>query len=495
MAWEAVRVVPTSPLAGGYIVLTGATGLLGRYLLRDFLLRGHRVAVLVRGSKTQSAQERIEQIMQMWESEQGTSLPRPICIVSDITQPLCGLTADDQAWLRENGHCMLHCAASLTFHEANGEPWRTNVEGTNHVLELCRETGLTEMHYISTAYVCGSRDEVVMEEDLATGQEFRNDYEKSKFLAEQAVRDWGFDSLTVYRPVVITGDSQTGYTSTYHGTYLYMKMARLLAQNTDPDENGMHHVPVRWGLTGDERRNITPVDWNSEIIVQIYENPEAHGRTFHLAPVHPVTMRDAIHFGTKFYKITGLEFLGFKDNPPHELNDLEDWIWANISIYGSYDFMDPEFDMSNLQKFAPNPPSPKLDWEMAKRLLDFAEEDKWGRRKPVAVEPSTLDVANQLQKRNSNSTAEATMSLGLDVVGVGGGQWTLSYSPEQLSKVTHGLPVDRDAPVLKVSVKQLEAWQADQEVAELESLLGAHLEEPLISLVTATFRPVQIPAP
>ena len=44
----------------GYHLLTGATGLLGSYLLRDSLLAGRRMAVLVRPSKSESAVQRIE---------------------------------------------------------------------------------------------------------------------------------------------------------------------------------------------------------------------------------------------------------------------------------------------------------------------------------------------------------------------------------------------------------------------------------------------------
>ncbi len=463
--------------AGGYVILTGATGLLGRYLLRDFLVRRHRVAVIVRGSKEGSPDERIEQIMQMWDREQGGSMPRPVVIAGDITQPLCGLSTKDQEWIRQHGHCMLHCAASLTFHEEKGEPWRTNVEGTNNVLELCQRTHLTEMHYISTAYVCGRRDDLVMESDLDAGQEFRNDYEKSKFIAEQAVRDAKFDSLTVYRPVVITGDSRNGYTSTYHGTYLYMKLARMLAQNTDPDENGMHHIPIRWGLTGKERRNITPVDWNSEIILRLYENADAHGRTFHLAPADPITMAEAIGFGTDFYKITGIQFLGFKNKPPHKLNEMERWIWANISIYGSYDFMDPEFDMTNLLEFAPNLPSPKLDGPLAKRLLDYAEEDKWGRRKPPPLEPPVSDVGGYLSRRPTTNASGETTEIGLDVTGRGGGQWTLHVNQGQISRIEMGLPSDRSRPVLSVSIEQFERWQSG-EAAEPAQSIQQHLLQP-----------------
>ena len=46
-----------------YHLLTGATGLLGSYLLRDCLRQGHRLAVLVRPSKRESGRQRIEAIL------------------------------------------------------------------------------------------------------------------------------------------------------------------------------------------------------------------------------------------------------------------------------------------------------------------------------------------------------------------------------------------------------------------------------------------------
>ena len=51
-----------------YTLLTGATGLVGRYLLRDLLSEGTRLAVLVRPCKKQSAAALIEAVMQMWSA-------------------------------------------------------------------------------------------------------------------------------------------------------------------------------------------------------------------------------------------------------------------------------------------------------------------------------------------------------------------------------------------------------------------------------------------
>ncbi|HEY6565340.1 MAG TPA: SDR family oxidoreductase [Pirellulaceae bacterium] len=433
-----------------YIMLTGSTGLLGQYLVRDLMRDGHRLAVLVRGSKGKSAAERVERMMQFWEREAGTDLPRPICLPGDITQPMLGLNDHWRRWVTRNVATMFHCAASLTFHEHNGEPRRTNVEGTRNVVDFCEAHQIDDMQYVSTAYVCGRRHDLVREDELDVGQQFRNDYEKSKFLAEQLVREHsGFRRLTIYRPVVITGDSVTGYTATYHGTYLYMKLASVLASNMEPDADGNRHIPIRWGATGEERRNITPVDWNSRIICQLYQNPDAHGRTYHLAPAQPMSMRSVIDYAARFYGITGIEFHGYGDNPSFKLNELERWIWSNVKIYGSYDFMDPSFDMSNLNRYAPEPPSPVIDYAMAERFMRYADQDRWGKRKPPPLERPPIEAASYLREIQeaapSWDSSSTITTLGLEVVGPGGGPFQLHLRNDHLADFDLGLPATGEA--------------------------------------------------
>jgi nucleoside-diphosphate-sugar epimerase len=452
-----------------YVLLTGATGLLGQYLMRDLLREGTRLAVAIRGSEKRSAEERLEQILQYWEAELGESLPRPVCLSADITQPRCGMNSHDLKWAAEHCSQMFHCAASLTFQEYRGEPWRTNVEGTRQVLRFCQEAAIRQMHYVSTAYVCGRRDDLVLENELDVGQEFRNDYEKSKFLAEKMMREEGeFDKLTVYRPVVITGDSRTGFTSTYHGSYLYIKLASVLAKNMEPDAKGNHHIPIRWGATGEERRNITPVDWNSEIICRLFHNPAAHGLTFQLAPREPLNMRKIIDYAARFFRITGIEFHGYGDNPDFKLNELERWIWSNVKIYGAYDFWDARFDTTNLDRFAGDHPSPYLDYEIAERLIRYAEEDRWGKRRLRDAQPAPCDVRRVLSQWSSadeNQLGLASQEVGLDILGPGGGPFRIQWRGDRIVGFQRGLPsCSANAPLLRLTSQQL---------ADLETEYGA----------------------
>ncbi|HBC62530.1 MAG TPA: hypothetical protein DC058_15115, partial [Planctomycetaceae bacterium] len=185
-----------------YTLITGATGLVGRYLLRDLLLNGHQLAVVVRGSRRNDARDRIEQVLQYWEKEHQRAFPRPVVLSGDISKPGFGLGDDDREWLRKHCNSIIHSAAILEFFgkDRAGEPWRTNLDGTRHMLQLCRELEIRDIHYVSTAYVAGMQSGRVMESSLEAGQSFRNDYEESKFEAEKLVRAADFaEHITVYR--------------------------------------------------------------------------------------------------------------------------------------------------------------------------------------------------------------------------------------------------------------------------------------------------------
>src|SRR6516164_7032309 len=127
-----------------HFLLTGATGLVGHYLVRDFLLEGVPLAVLIRAGKAQSARERLDQILEHWEEDLGRALPRPMCLEGDITQPELGLSGQHRRWVTRHCGSVIHNAASLKFNgnDRQQDPWLSNITGTNHVLEMCRTLGL-----------------------------------------------------------------------------------------------------------------------------------------------------------------------------------------------------------------------------------------------------------------------------------------------------------------------------------------------------------------
>ena len=446
----------------GYTLVTGATGLLGRYLLRDLLLEDHRLCLVLRPGRRQSIAERIETILQRSERELGRLLPRPVLFEGDLTQPHMGLDTNAQRWIGNNCSGIIHNAAALTFHgtDRDGEPWRTNVHGTRHVIETCQRLDVCDFHYVSTAYVCGERNGTIREEELEAGQSFRNDYENSKFEAERFVRAADWNKLTVYRPAVIAGDSKTGYTNTYHGLYMYLKLMSILVWNTEPDANGVRHTPVRLNMTGDEPRYIVLLDWVSAVICHVFDSPEAHGRTFHIAPDEPITPREIIAAGYQYFNSTGVEFVGCDSADNDCISEMDANAHDNMSMYESYETSDPHFDTTNLCRFAPHLPCPKINVPMLHRYWRYGEDDRWGKRRepqpqvPFWVEDYLSQIVIPEPFGNGNGRNHV---IGLDVRGPGGGQWHFHFSGKQLASVRPGVPENCTA-VVYMDVAEFPGW-------------------------------------
>jgi nucleoside-diphosphate-sugar epimerase len=376
-----------------HVLLTGATGLVGRYLLKDLLLADQPIAVLVRAKCQQSAAERLDRLLTFWEGQLKRRLPRPTCLEGDIARADLGLSRDSCRWITDHCHSVFHSAASLQFFGTNrdGEPWRTNLAGTANVLEFCRQFGIREMHHVSTAFVCGRRTGLIREDELEMGQDFRNDYEHAKFKAEVLVRQARFlDRLTIYRPGIITGDSRTGYTSTYHGFYAYIQFGWLAVQMLARGHDGRVFYPIRITLTGDERRNLVPVDWVSEAASRIFLNRALHGKTYHLTPRIPLRARQAQEALVEYFQIRGPIFIGQRELIHAEMNDFERMFYDYMARYKDYWSAQPLFDCTNTMDALPDLPCPELDAACLRRLIDFAVRNRFGKkREPRQKKPIT----------------------------------------------------------------------------------------------------------
>ncbi|MEC9094331.1 MAG: SDR family oxidoreductase [Planctomycetota bacterium] len=469
-----------------YTLLTGATGLLGRYLIKDLLLSGVRLTVVGRDSKREAATQRISNICSFWEKELGQELPRPVCLTGDVRFPNLGLSEDDHSWVQSNCNSCIHNAAILDFSTAprDQEPWVTNLDGTTNVVDFCRATGMTDFHYVSTAYVCGNRMGTIREDELDCQQEFRNDYEQSKFLAEKLVRQAeGFESITVYRPAVITADSKTGYTTTYHGLHLYLRLMSLLVPQVEPDENGVRNTRIRLPMTGDEERNVVTVDWVSRAITKLFLEKNARGKTFHLSPESKLTPKFLIQSCYKYFNSTGVEFCGNQESESSESEEFETNFLSNVGIYNPYDRCDPVFDNRNTKQLAADVECPVIDEETIHRFLKFGELDRWGKRKEKSVS-SSFQVTNHLPtlreyaityraKFVSPTQAAELFSFGFDVIGLGGGQWRYHSESDQM---VQGLPLQPDAPIVRITAESLQ-----------KILAGENSENPSTSICETLF--------
>jgi nucleoside-diphosphate-sugar epimerase len=370
-----------------HLFVTGVSGLLGGQLMARLLGQGRKLAVLVRPSAGASGAERIEAMLVREEEATGHLLPRPVVLEGELTSVACGLAGADIEWVRRSCSAVLHNAASLEFigKDRNEDPWRTNVGGTRNVLNLAERAGIREFHHVSTAYVCGLTPGPIPEAPATGSHGFRNDYEASKFEAEHLVRSAAFlDRPTFFRPAVIVGDSRTGATSTYHGMMAMLQLMAVIVRSLPADEHGFRKVDLRLAMTGDEQRNFIPVDWVAEAMVRLLDMPQARGRTIHLAPNKPITIRELIDFTSSYLNSGGLQFCG--PHRPTDLNPIEAMAYGGKSLYEPYEQTDPVFETATLGELLPDLPCPTIDEAMIHRFLAFGDADRWGkrRRRPLA---------------------------------------------------------------------------------------------------------------
>ena len=373
-----------------HLLLTGSTGLLGSYLVRDLLLDGQPLALLVRGSRRESPQARIEQIVTRWEVELGKRLPRPRVFAGDLSSPLCGLGGADVSWIARNCSDLLHNAASLSFRgsDRQAEPWLSNVTGTRNVLDLVHAADIEHLHHVSTAYVCGLRSGRVLEEEADVGQDFANDYERSKVEAEKMVRSAeGPSSVSVYRPSIIVGDSRTGFTSTYHGLYAALRLCHTLLTRMAIGSTSGPAVMAFLGVAPTNRKNLVPVDWVSAVIAHCVQSPQARGRTFHVTHPEPVS---SAAIGTLVQEAVERYSTAAAPDAP----DLCDERWfadnfaTHLEVYSSYFRNDPTFDRAATEEVAGHISCPTLDHARLMRMAKFAIDDDFGRA-PRPTKPAT----------------------------------------------------------------------------------------------------------
>lgn len=363
------------------ILLTGGTGLIGRYLLRDLLCAGESVVALVRPDKDHGAEQRLERIMLGWEQELGRTLPRPQLLQGDLHQPGLGLSKTQRTWLGQHCRTVLHNAGNVSFHATDdNEPWRTNVEGTAHLLEATQAAGIREFHYVSTAYVCGDRQGVIREADLEKGQSFGSIYEESKYTAETLIRAAGFEKLNVYRPGSVTGDWLTGATTTYHGVYLFAQFTQLARQRSGAGPGESWHHPVRLFQNGDEAHHLIPVDAVSRAIVTILGQANLAGDTYHLTPDQPCNARELEAALADYFGYHGVTFAGNTCVDRSTMNDVEAIFYDTISrAEHRYAAGDPLFDCTNTKRAVPEWRGSRIDHDYLLRIFDYAVQQRFGR--------------------------------------------------------------------------------------------------------------------
>ena len=183
------------------ILLTGATGLLGRQLLTRLLCNDPRcrVYVLVRD-------------LPRWTlvSLGVDELSRVIPVRGDLCAKGLGLSHNERSTLRRELSAIIHLAADTTFSNSLDRAREVNVVGTQRIIELADEcASMVHVAHVSTAFVAGRRTGTIEEDASRSIHGWVNAYEQSKHEAEQLVREHA-SSWTIFRPSTVVCDDIDG---------------------------------------------------------------------------------------------------------------------------------------------------------------------------------------------------------------------------------------------------------------------------------------------
>ncbi len=388
------------------LLLTGATGMVGSYIMADWLRSGRSLAVIARGKNAQSATDRIESILSRFEAAWDRTLARPRVFQGDLNQPGLGVLSSNARWISANCDQILHSAASLSFAPASdsvdNEPYRTNVEGTAHVLDFCSEHHISRFHHVSTAYVCGQRSGVVFETEGDIGQTFANDYERSKSMAEAMLADGldsgTLDSLTIYRPSIVidrTGLSPISGDRTIYGAF---SMYQMLASRFGLPEHGQWFRNL--GFEGGEQKNIVDVDWIAQAIRTIVAEPRFHNQTYHLTSSSGTTVSDldaAFRTATQAWLNRPTRVKRIQATRPAQLNaidqsELDRLAAPFVNTFLPYFRDDPRFGRDQIDRViaATNlPPTPAIQTD---ELLEMVRH--WSAFTPHRGKPADTAASN-----------------------------------------------------------------------------------------------------
>lgn len=305
------------------ILVTGAAGLLGGELCKLLVARGHSITALIHSNREIRAND-------------GSLVPVTQTVAGDVSQPRFGWDVAQFAEVAAAHELLIHCAATVRFDLDEADYRSVNVDGTRHALALAEAGGMDYLH-IGTAYVCGTRDGLVREDDPLPESGFANGYEASKAAGERLVRQSHL-RWAVARPAIVLGDSESGAIRQFDTTYTAFK---LIA------EGRVRAMPATPGATLD----FVPIDHVAHGIVAIAERMEqAAGGTFHLVSGQPLPVaRFAAAIGS-YPHFHEPALVAPEHFDPAALAPLERRLFRRIAgLYASYFQRDPRFDDAALR--------------------------------------------------------------------------------------------------------------------------------------------------
>ncbi|MGB1275339.1 MAG: thioester reductase domain-containing protein, partial [Nannocystaceae bacterium] len=288
---------------GDGILLTGATGFLGAYLLAELVAEPRaRVVCLVRADAGVDPMTRVQANLERYGLWRPAYSERVAAVRGDLAEPRLGLAASTYRQLTSEISSIVHNGAQLRFDLPYGPLHAANVAGTEALLRFATEVTTKRLTYVSTIAVLDAlphRGRSVNEDtSLSSWSGVRLGYAQTKWVAERLVSLAGTRGVpvTIVRPGGVAGHSQTGAWNT--GDLI----CRIL--------KGCILVGAAPRLAFDV--DMAPVDYVARGVAHLARQSSSVGGVYHLNHPHPMPWRRLVAW---------LQFRGY------ELGELDYGQW------------------------------------------------------------------------------------------------------------------------------------------------------------------------
>ncbi|MGE5291012.1 MAG: amino acid adenylation domain-containing protein [Micromonosporaceae bacterium] len=259
------------------IFLTGATGYLGSFLVKELAERTDAtIWCLVRAGSEAEGLDRIRSTMRrylIWDDALERRL-RPV--TGDLAEPRFGLSAEAFVSLGRTIDVIFHSGALVNFLYPYSEVKAPNVDGTEQVLRLATTGTLKAVHHVSTidVFLDTEHPRPFLENMKIIPRHVPEGYARSKLVAEELVhiaRERGIP-CSVYRPGMMVSHTETG--ATQLNDFLLIEIKGLLEFGVVPDVHYMFDA--------------VSIDYPSRAIAHIALKDGSLGKNYHLWNFEPV---------------------------------------------------------------------------------------------------------------------------------------------------------------------------------------------------------------
>lgn len=359
------------------IFLTGATGFLGSYLLRDLVYSDitniSQILVLVRAKNQKEGEEKItaslKEIVPVSKLKEILKLIN--VILGDISKEFLGISESTYFKLIKNVNTIYHSAALCDFMV----PWdiikKNNVNGTKNVLEFarlcCKSNQLKGLHLVSTVAVGGDKKGVLYENELDVGQKFNNTYERSKFEAEKLATEYRNQGIpiNIYRPAIIVGDSLNGYTNNFKMVYQPLHFFSCNIFNQIPAEQNTQY-------------SFSPVDLVSKAIVKISLTDGITNKCFNIFNPNKLSLNLFLEKASQYFGFNKPELIPL---PKFDFGQYSELSYKLIKPYIPYFNYNVWFDSTNTNEVLNNSIKwPSANEEFLSNIFSFCVKKRFIKR-------------------------------------------------------------------------------------------------------------------